>query len=167
MALKKTLTTEQTVDHIIHKIRARYPNQFADVTFGEFSIYTPDMFQGPRGTVLPIVAVSPVYDRLLPDTRTNISEVRARGIDIVTIVNMLQEVQAKPPEQTGERNLVRNTQYLIDYLGAEAMEDLDGQVEFTQLGDISWEWLVGDQQIYRSSRIHFIVYARLNKFNNK
>lgn len=163
MASRPTLDTEQTIDFIRGKIRLQYPNQFADVTFGEFANYTPDMFQGSRGETLPIVAVTPVYDRLMPETRTKISEVRARGVDIVTIVNMLEEIQAKPPEKTGERVLIRNTQYLIDFLASQDMEDLEGQSEFTQLGDITWEWLVGDKQIYRSSRIHLIVYARLNK----
>ena len=102
-------TTEQTIDYIKEKIRAKFPRQFADVTFGEFATYTPDMFQGERGQNLPIVAVSPIYDRLVPESRTTASEVRTRGIDIVTIVNMLPEIQAKPPEQIGERALVRNT----------------------------------------------------------
>lgn len=163
MANNRTLETEEMIDYIIRKIRAKYPNQFANITFGELANYTPDMFQGPRGSNLPIVAVSPVYDRLVAESRTTASEVRARGVDIVTIVNMLPEMQARPPEQMGERSLVRHTQYLINFLGSAEMETLDGQIDYAALGDITYEWLVGEKQLNRSSRIQYIAFARLNR----
>jgi hypothetical protein len=163
-ARRRPFTTEETLDYIIKKIKAKFPRQFADVTFGELTVYTPDMFQGERGTTLPIVSVSPMYDRLVAESRTTAAETRARGIDIVTIVNMLPEMQAKPPEQMGERNLVRHTQYLIDFLASDEMTTLDHQVEFTAVADISWEWIIGrEEQIYRSSRIHYMVYVSLRR----
>jgi hypothetical protein len=162
------ITTEDTVDYIRKKIQAKFPRQFADVTFGEFATYTPDMFQGERGTTLPIVAVSPISDRLVPETRTTASEVRVRVIDIIVIVNMLPEIQAKPPERIGERSLVRNTQHLIDFLASNEMTTLDDQVDFTAVSDITWEWLVGtgpDRQVFRSARINYLVYSRYNREN--
>jgi hypothetical protein len=163
MANKRTFETEEMIDYIILKIKAKYPREFSDVTFGELPNYTPEMFQGPRGTTLPLVAVSPVYDRLVENTRTPASEVRARGVDIVTIVNILPEMQAKPPEKLGERILTRHTQYLINFLGSSEMVTLDGHAEYAAIGDINNEWLVGDKLVHRASRIQFIVFARLNR----
>ena len=145
----QSISTEETIDYIVKKIRSKFPNNFAAVSFGDVGIYTPDMFKAARGISLPIVAISPQYDRLVPETRTVASEVRARGIDVITIVNMIDEFEARPEEAVGERSLVKATQLLIDYLGENEMVTLDGQVSFVGLGDITWEWLVGDRQILR------------------
>lgn len=161
---KRTFNTEETIDYLIKKIKTRFPSEFADVTFGDVGVYTPDMFRGPRGATLPIVSISPVYDRLVADSRTVASEVRARGVDVSTTVLVLEELQAKPPEQVGERLLVRKTQHLIDFLGEDQMTNLDGHVDYLALGDVSWDWIIGqDKQILRSSRISIIAFARLNR----
>jgi hypothetical protein len=155
--------TEDLIDHLkplLQKEFSRYVNEFY---FGDIGIYLPSSFSGSRREPKAVLALSPAFDRLVPNSRTSLSEYREIGIDIIALVNITPYFSAKPEEAYGERALAALMRRVRKFLTQQELTTLDGRAVFFSVGDINWAWTGRDNDAIRAASLEVVAQVRVQR----
>lgn len=157
-------TMEELVDHLKYLFEQNFGNDINHVYFGDKGLYLPADFRASDGTPKCVVALSPNYNRPYNDLRVASEEYRVLGIQILVMINLIPYFEPNPPEELGERLLVRLTTAIYEYLTRLENVDLDRRVQYTQVGEINWEWQQRGEEAVRTAGIDFearVLVSRL------
>lgn len=157
------LTMEQLIDFIEYDLAYEFSNEVSQIYFGDIGVYLPSSFGGSRRDQKAIIALNPMYNRLVEGTRTAASEYRELGVEILVLVNITPFFTANPDEAYGERMLVRLTTSIADFLTRLENVDLQDRVSYTEVRNINWEYRPSDDQALRAAGIEFVARVYITR----
>lgn len=142
-------------------LSVRFSKKVSQFYYGDIGVYLPSSFGASRKEQKAIIALQPVYNRLLEGTRTVASEDRLLGVDIISMVNITPFFKANPTEAYGEQMLVQLTTEIYKFLAQEENVNLQGRVSYAEVGDIDWAWVPKDDQAIRGAAIAYECRVRV------
>lgn len=154
---------EEVIDTLRFALVNMFPNDIANVYFGDIVNYLPSSFIGPNQQPIAVVAIAPDYDHEIEGSQTAVSENRWVNLNIMVIVNITPEFEASPQEAFGERRLLRLTEKIRSFLSKTMHETIDERVSHVRVGDIDWTWAVRENQALRISMINYRFRIRINR----
>ena len=124
--------------------------------------YPPAAFGSSRGNQKAIIAISPMYNRLIEGSRTAASENRCYGLRIISIMNITPFFEANPEQAYAEEELTNLSEDIIAFLTLQENVTLDGRVQFSEVGDIDFAWMMRQQAQYlRGAAVEYDVRVRI------
>jgi hypothetical protein len=159
--MAKQLDMDGLIDYLSAILSKQFSNQVSQIYYGDIGIYLPSSFGSSRRDQKAVIALSPVYNRLLDDQRVAVFENRVLGVDIITMVNITPFFSANPQEAYGERMLVNLTTAIATYLTQTENEDLGGRVQYAKVGDINWAWMARRDQALRGAAVSYEARVRI------
>jgi hypothetical protein len=139
----------------------RFSAKVSQIYYGDIGVYLPASFGGSRKDQKAVLALSPVYDREMPDQRVAAHESRLLGVDIIALVNITPFFQANPTEAYGEQMLVKLIGEIRDYLALGENVTLQERVQYCKVGDIDWNWTPRGDQAIRGAALAFEARIRI------
>ena len=149
------------IDYLSQLLGSRFSRDVAQIYYGDIMVYLPSSFGGSRKEQKAIIALSPAYDHVIPESRVASQESHLLGLDILVMVNITPFFKANPTEAYGERMLVNLTTAITRFLVQAENENFGGRVQFAQVNGIDWSWLARDDQAIRAAGIQYECRVRL------
>lgn len=106
----------------------------------DIGVYPPTAFRDATGNNVACIAISPRYNRPVPEHTNAAWEERKVGVNITVIVNMIPYFEAFPDEAYGERQLAKLVSRIHSFLTDIDLHTLYGRVSSSKVGDIEWNW---------------------------
>lgn len=161
MAIQNDIGMEELVDFLAQLLKEEFPDEINMIYFGDPAIFPPIAFQDEIGKPKACVAIVPKYDRVNKNDRNPAFEVRALGVHIVVLVNMIPFFEALPKEAYGERMLVRLVGKIQRFLSLSEMQTLYNRVTDAGLMDTSWSWHNNGNDAIREAAIEYSVLIQI------
>lgn len=151
------------IDHLIPLLKKQFGNEVSNVYFGDIGVYLPSHFLGPRKDQRAILALSPGLDAPLEDGRTAAATYRLITVDIIGLVNITAEFEASPEEAFGERRLALLMRKVRTFLEQQKNINLDGRVQYLDVGAIRWNWMQRDKLAIRGAALEVTARVRVSR----
>lgn len=152
------------IDYLGNLLGDHFYNDVSYIYFGDIGVYPPQAFKDAKGNDVACIAISPRYNRAVPE-HTNLAwEEREIGINITVIVNMIPYFEAFPEEAYGERKLAKLVSRIHSFLTDADLQTLYGRVSSSKVGDIEWNWSQrGDDTATRDATIVFEAKVNIKR----
>lgn len=158
--------TEAFIDHLQPMLANYLGNEVSNIYFGDVGVYLPSHFLGPRKEPRAVLALAPGYDRVVPGTKVASQETRIIGVDIIGLVNITPYFEASPKEAYGERQLAALMRRIRVFLAQQENVDLDGRVQYFDVGDVSWNWLQRKNLSLRGAALEVRATVKVSRMKN-
>jgi len=156
--------TEALIDHLMPMLSHQLSNDVSNIYFGDVGVYLPSHFLGPRKEQRAVLALSPAYDRL--EQRVASQETRLIGVDIIGLINITPYFEASPKEAYGERQLASLMRKIRVFLSQQEHVQLDGRVQYFDVGDISWNWMQRKNLSLRGAALEVTARVKVSRMKN-
>lgn len=142
----------------------QFASRVTKVYFGDIGRYPPSVFGSSRQTQKAVIAISPMFNRLVEGSRVASSETREYGVRIIVLMNITPFFEAQPEEAYAERELSNLTQDIAEFLTLQDNVTLDGRVNFSVVGDIDFAWMQRQQAQYlRGGAVEYTARVRVTR----
>lgn len=144
------------IQYLQEVLSRRFAARVSRIYFGDIGIYPPAAFGASRNEQKAIIAISPVFNRVVEGSQTAASEDREYGLRIIVMMNITPFFEASPSEAYAERQLTELSEEITAFLSQQDQLQLGGRVRWTSVGATEFGWV---QRDYEQNRLYIRAAA--------
>lgn len=163
MATVEQFRFTELINYLKNILARRFAARVSRIYFGDIGKYPPSAFGASQGTQKAIIALDPVYNALIPNTRNAAFEEREYGLQIIVLMNLTPFFEANPEEAYAERELTDISEEIATFLTQDENLTLNGRIRSSQVGDINLKWLKRENQYLRAAAVSYTTRVKISR----